>query len=155
MMHCEIIEVDKLHAAWPHICRHSPQTVRYAEDPGDGGNYTFIAAVGEGGEFLGLCVIDVGAMPFGPLAGEVACWLEDVLVLEPHRRRGIGTALLEAALARAWQAGARYARWTVTYDNAAGIALYRKTNAIFLPEEDPAVQPPERYYTVVMPRPPA
>ena len=150
MSYFRIIDVSKNDPAWQFIRRHSPQTVGYSENESDA-CYFFFAATDSSDECLGLCVIEVGPMPFGPLAGEVTAWLEDILVLEAHRRRGIATALMHAALRRAWSQGARHMQWTVPYENLTAIAFYRKMGALFIPEEDPSSPNPERYYTAIMP----
>jgi len=138
---------------WHHIAEHSPQHVQYIADPNDLGNYHCLVAVDSDQTFQGLCIIDVGPMRFGPLADETAGFLENILVPEPFRRQGIGSALLRAALQFAWQAGARHVRWTVDYENAAAISFYRSNGAVFIPEEDPQAENPEKYYTVVVVNP--
>jgi len=118
------------------------------EDPKDDGNYHCFLAVGPGDTFLGLSVIDIGPMCFGPLAQETVGFLENTLVLPPYRRQGIGTALLRTALRVAWKQGAKHVRWTVGYEDE-GLPFYRALGVVFIPEEDPHVENPEKYYTVV------
>lgn len=138
---------------WPDVAGLFPRAVAHMADTADDGDYHFFAAVDEAGRFLGGSVVDVGPMGFGPLADATVGFLEDIEVLEPHRRRGVGSALLGAALRFAWDAGAEHVRWTVDYGNAAAIALYRGAGALFIPEEDPGAAEPERCYTVVVGRP--
>ena len=148
-MNYQIVAVAEGDAHWPHICRHSPQTVRYAAEERDR-EYRFFAAISPANEFLGLCVIEMDPMSFGPLAGRMSAWLEDIVVLEPCRRRGVGTAMLQAALECAWAAGANHVEWTVKFDNAAAIALCRKFGVAFIEEPEST---DEHYYKVVVVRP--
>ena len=138
---------------WPHVCRLFPLAVARLDDPADGGHYHFFVATDDAGEFLGGCVTDVGPLRFGPLTDLVEGFLEDIVVLEPHRRRGVGTALMRAALDNAWQAGARHVRWGQGYNDLGLLAFYRSFGATFIPEEDPAAAESERCYTVVVVNP--
>lgn len=135
-------------ALWRYVAEYSPETIRWIEDPADDGNYHCFLAVGPGNTFMGLCVIDIGPMRFGPLAQETVGFLENILVLPSHRRQGIGTAILSAVLKFAWQQGAKHVRWTVGYEDE-GLPFYRALGFAFIPEEDPHSESPERYYTVV------
>jgi GNAT superfamily N-acetyltransferase len=143
-----IIQVSVGDPFWSHVAEHSPQTVQYMADPNDGGNYHCFLAMGADNAFLGLSIVDVGPMHFGPLADETTGFLENILVLPAYRRQGIGTDLLQAALDNAWEAGARHVRWTVGYEDE-GLPFYHKLGFAFVPEEDPQNEHPERYYTVV------
>lgn len=146
-----IVEPDE--PIWPRLAALFPRQVEYMRAPGDAGNYTFFAAVDEGGAFLGGCVIDIGPLRFGPLGDRTAGFLENVEVPEAFRRRGIGARLLRTALAYAWEHGAESVRWTVPYENTAALALYDKVGCTFVPEEDPAAPETGRYYTVVAANP--
>jgi GNAT superfamily N-acetyltransferase len=53
-------------------------------------------------------------------------WLDDLFVLAPHRRRGIGTQLVSAALARARERGASEVRLAAAMGDAGLVALYRR-----------------------------
>jgi len=141
---------DKL---WGYIERHSPQTVQYMTDPSDDGDYRCFVAVDEHDAFMGLCVVDIGRLGFGPLADQTVACLENILVLEGHRRRGTGSALLQTALAAAWELGSAHVWWTVEYENTGAIGFYLANGAVFIAEEDPDSEAPERYYTVVIPNP--
>lgn len=152
-MNVAVTEVRPGDALWPDVAELFPRAVGWMNDPNDDGDYHFLAAASERGAFLGGCVIDVGAMSFGPLADRTIGFVEDIEVLEPHRRRGVGTALLRAALDLAWALGAQSVRWTADYDNAAAIALYERIGAAFVPEEDPDAAEPQRCYTVVVVNP--
>jgi GNAT superfamily N-acetyltransferase len=133
---------------WQHVAEHAPQVARWLDDPNDDGNYTCFVATAPDGAFFGLSVVDIGEMGFGPLAELMVGFLEDVLVLPPHRRQGIGTALLRTALNAAWACGASYVRTTVDYD-AEALAFYRALGFAFIPEEDPDSQSPQKCYTAV------
>jgi GNAT superfamily N-acetyltransferase len=52
------------------------------------------------------------------------CWLEDLFVREDARRRGVGAALVQSAIGRASERGARRVELDTNEDNAAAIALY-------------------------------
>lgn len=54
------------------------------------------------------------------------CWLEDLFVEAGTRRRGVGDALLELAIAHATQRGAKRIELDTNEDNAASLALYRR-----------------------------
>ena len=56
--------------------------------------------------------------------GTPDCWLEDLYVEEAGRGRGLGRALVEAALERARARGAARIELDTNEDNAAAIALY-------------------------------
>ena len=148
-MNIRIRQVEPCGDLWPEICKLFPRAVAWLDDPKDEGSYSFFAAVDDKDVFLGGAVIDIGAMGFGPLSETTIGFLEDIEVIETHRRHGVGTALLRAALNHAWQTGCQNVRWTVAYDNAAAIALYQKAGVGFVPDEDPSQDPPEEQYTVV------
>jgi len=152
-MSAHVAEVTPNDPLWPVVSELFPRAVGWLADPNDDGDYHFLAAADERGTFLGGGVIDVGAMSFGPLADRTIGFLENIEVLEPHRRRGVGTALLRAALDLAWTLGAQSVRWTADYDNAAAIALYDRIGATFVPEEDPDAADPQHCYTVVVANP--
>ena len=86
-MEYRIVESIVGEELWHFVVEHSPQTVRHMENPSDGGNYLCFLAVGSGKTFLGLSVIDIGPMHFGPLAADTVGFLENILVLPPYRRR--------------------------------------------------------------------
>ena len=69
------------------------------------------------------------------------------------QKHGIGSALLQTALSAAWESGAAHVWWTVGYENTPAIGFYLENGAVFIAEEDPDAESPERYYTVVIQNP--
>jgi len=61
-------------------------------------------------------------------------YLEDLFVLEPHRRRGIGRALLARLAALALERGSGRVEWSVLDWNASAIAFYQSLGASVLPD---------------------
>ena len=57
--------------------------------------------------------------------GTEDCWLEDLFVEDGARGRGLGKALLEAAIKRAKARNCRRIELDVNEDNEAALALYR------------------------------
>jgi GNAT superfamily N-acetyltransferase len=133
---------------WPLVCEHFPTSVKYLGDPEDDGDYHFFVAVDGGGHFLGGAVIDVGPIDYGPLAGRMEGFLEDVEVAEARRRQGIGTALMRRVLDFAWELGAAHVRWTVSCTDPAAVAFYDRLGCAMLPERDEQ-NPDHEYYLVV------
>ena len=81
-------------------------------------------------EFL-LGIVDEAAIAVCQLrfrlcvwTGAPDCWLEDLYVEERARRRGVGEALVAAAIERAAARGCRRIDLDVNEDNAAARALY-------------------------------
>jgi GNAT superfamily N-acetyltransferase len=62
---------------------------------------------------------------FGLWLAGTDCWLEDLFVAPPARRRGVGAALVQASIARARERGARRIELDTNETNAAAIALYQ------------------------------
>lgn len=54
------------------------------------------------------------------------CWLEDLYVSGPARRRGLGAALVDAAVGRAQARRARRIELDVNESNAGALALYER-----------------------------
>lgn len=150
-MDFQIAQSKRGDSLWPHVIEHSPQTVRWVEDPKDDGNYNCFLALGDKNKFMGLCVIDIAPLAFGPLSDRIIGFLEELRVLAPYRRNGIGTALLHAALSLAWQRGANNVHWVLDYENTEGIAFCLSAGVAFIAEkdEDPETGEPEEYYFVV------
>ena len=139
--------------AWAQVADLFPCAIDWVDDPNETGEYRFFIATDDGGSLLGGSLIEIGTLRFGPLSDVRAGFLEDISVLESHRREGVGAALLGAALNCAWQAGCESIRATVAYDATAGIALYRGAGFGFIPEEDPDAEQPDRIYSIVASNP--
>jgi GNAT superfamily N-acetyltransferase len=63
---------------------------------------------------------------FGIWKAAPDCWLEALFVTAPARRRGVGAALVGAALARAAERGCRRIELDVSEANAAALGLYAR-----------------------------
>ena len=135
--------------AWPQVADLFPRAAGWLNDPSETGDYRFFVASDDNGNLLGGSVVEIGTLWFGPLSDVPAGFLEEIAVLEPHRRKGVGTALLRATLDCAWQAGCESVRTTVAYDATAAIALYRGIGFGFIPEEDPDEEQPDKTYSIV------
>jgi GNAT superfamily N-acetyltransferase len=61
-------------------------------------------------------------------------YLEDLFVVESHRRRGVGGALLAELIKTAEARGAGRLEWTVLQWNESAIAFYRRLGAELLPD---------------------
>jgi hypothetical protein len=122
-------------------------------DPSDRGDYRCFIALAARDDFAGLCIIAVAPLGFGPLADQTVACLENILVPTRYRRQGIGTALLQRGLGAAWQSGAAHLWWTAEYENLAAIAFYKCGGAVFIAEEDPASDKPQKCYAVVVANP--
>ncbi|HEX5365751.1 MAG TPA: GNAT family N-acetyltransferase [Acidimicrobiales bacterium] len=85
-------------------------------------------ALDEGGAIVGMATLATFRIPTGRRA-----WIEDVVVDESARGRGVGTALTEAMLARAGELRARTVDLTSRPTRQAANALYRKAG--FVPRE--------------------
>jgi GNAT superfamily N-acetyltransferase len=77
----------------------------------------------------GARVIAMAALHFttSTAEGGKVAWFEDCIVRPEHRRRGIGKALLEHAIAQARAAGALRVMLLTDGDNHSAQALYRKS----------------------------
>jgi GNAT superfamily N-acetyltransferase len=152
MRYC-VIQTRPEDRFWRHIERHSPQTVGYMADPKDEDDYHCFIALDAQRSFAGLSIVAIGRLGFGPLADQTVGCLENIFVPAPYRRQGIGSTLFQKALVAAWQARAVHVWWTIDYGNSAAIAFYVSRGAVFIAEEDPASDNPEKYYTVVIANP--
>jgi ribosomal protein S18 acetylase RimI-like enzyme len=80
-----------------------------------------LVARAEDGSVLGMLTLALFRIPTGMRA-----WIEDVVVDETARRRGIGEALTQAALRTAQEAGARTVDLTSRPSREAANRLYRR-----------------------------
>ena len=63
---------------------------------------------------------------FGIWTAAPDCWLEDLFVVEGARGRGVGAALVQAAIERAEARGCRRIELDVSESNAPALALYER-----------------------------
>lgn len=131
------------------VLEHFPDVAAWLRDPNDDSDYTAFVATDEDGAYLGAAILDLSELGFGPLRDTVAGFLEEIRVEPSARRKGVGSALINACLEFAWAHNAQHVRWTVDYDNANGIAFYRRMGFAFIPNEDPGAKTPQQSYTVV------
>lgn len=61
--------------------------------------------------------------------GAAAWWVAEIFVEAPHRRRGVGSALLAEAIRAVRAEGATFLQWLVAPDNAEAIAFYEHRGA--------------------------
>jgi ribosomal protein S18 acetylase RimI-like enzyme len=80
-----------------------------------------VAARSDGGGIVGLLTLVLFRIPTG-----VRAWIEDVVVDESQRGRGVGEALIRAAVRRAAAAGARTVDLTSRPSREAANRLYRR-----------------------------
>ncbi len=145
-----IREVKSGDGVWPQVAALFPSAVAWLDDPQDDGDYRFLAAIDDSDHLLGASVIEISNLVFGPLSDIPAGFLENIEVLEAHRRKGVGAAILNATFKLAWAADCESVRATVDYENGAALALYRSQGMGFIPEEDPdAPGEPARTYAIV------
>ena len=144
-----ICEAKPSDAIWPQVAALFPEAVAYLDDPADDGDYRFLVATDKSGNLLGGSVIEIGDLALGPLAEVPAGFVENIEVIEAHRRKGTGAALLVATLDLAWRSGCESVRSTVDYSNSAALALYRSQGLGFIPKEDPDAAEPDLCYSIV------
>ncbi len=88
--------------------------------------FRLTCAVTSTGGVLGGVHLDIGPRNFGPLGHELIAYVEHGFVRPEHRRQGVGTALLCAAIEVARDEGCLIMRCNVSWQNPAEIALCRK-----------------------------
>lgn len=81
----------------------------------------FLLASADDGEAEGVCQL---RYRWSVWTSAEDCWVEDVFVSEAARGSGLGRALMEAALERAWKRGCRRIELDVDEANTAALALY-------------------------------
>lgn len=85
----------------------------------------------EDGQILGFALF---FPTYSTWVGRPGIWLEDLFVLEAHRRRGIGRALLTRVAELAVERGCGRLEWSVLDWNAPARAFYRRLGAVALDE---------------------
>ena len=81
----------------------------------------------DGGEVVGFALFFT---TYSTWLGKRGIWLEDLFVLESHRRRGIGGSLLTRVAQLAVQRGSGRLEWSVLDWNAPALGFYRKLGAV-------------------------
>jgi ribosomal protein S18 acetylase RimI-like enzyme len=104
---------------------------------GDADTDFLLAAGAEGEPAAGICALRYRHSVW---MGADDCWLEDLFVRRGAQGRGLGAALVQAALDRAAARGCRRVELDVDEGNAAARALYRRLGFT----EHAKTDPPER-----------
>jgi ribosomal protein S18 acetylase RimI-like enzyme len=99
----------------------APSSDLLAEIVSSAASSVFVARDGADGPILGSLTLALFRIPTG-----LRAWIEDVVVDEAARGRGVGAALNEAALARARSAGARTVDLTSRPSREAANRLYQR-----------------------------
>lgn len=107
------------------ITLHDLERDAFGEDP----IFRFIIAE-ENGEVLGMALYYT---KYSTWKGR-CLFLEDIIVGEKHRNKGIGTLLFEMVIKSAWEMKARRIEWQVLDWNTPAIKFYEKYNAVFMKE---------------------
>lgn len=71
---------------------------------------------------------------YSTFQGRAGLFLDDLYVRPPHRKQGIGKALLAHVAGIAWKEGYFCVRWEVLNWNAPAIEFYRQLGAVFFDE---------------------
>jgi ribosomal protein S18 acetylase RimI-like enzyme len=98
-----------------------PSADDVAEIVASPGTVLLVARDGDGGEIVGTLTLALFRIPTG-----VRAWIEDVVTDGAAQRRGVGTALVQAALRRAAEAGARTVDLTSRASREDANRLYQK-----------------------------
>ena len=108
--HCEILaELEKL-------CFSRPWSQKALEDEVDNPRAYFVTAV-DGDKILGY-----GGMH----CSHMECYIDNIAVFGHHRRKGVGSAIVEALAAEARRQRAEFISLEVRPSNRAAVALYTK-----------------------------
>ena len=107
----------------PQLSRNAavPTEAEIAEIVSSPATVLFVARDRITGDIVGSLTLALFRIPTG-----LRAWIEDVVVAEAGRRRGIGEALTWAAIARAEAAGARTVDLTSRASREAANRLYRR-----------------------------
>jgi ribosomal protein S18 acetylase RimI-like enzyme len=126
-MHVELVEAvsDELVEAFarlvPQLTSTSPPPARAALEEIVGSSVTSVIVAREGDDIVGTLTLAVFRIPTG-----IRAWIEDVVVDEHARGRGVGEALTLEAIVRARAAGARSVELTSRPTREAANRLYRR-----------------------------
>lgn len=119
----------------------------------DEGRYHVLATVDDEAGVMGVAVLEIGTLGFGPLGTNSVGFVETVFVAPDFRGRGVGKRLICASLEYAWKCGCDSVRASVGYEEAAALSICEKLGFAFVPEEDMASIGGELRYTIVAIRP--
>ena len=126
-MRVELVEAvsDELVEAFarlvPQLTSTSPPPSRAALEEIAGSSATSLIVAREGEDIVGTLTLAVFRIPTG-----IRAWIEDVVVDEGARGRGVGEALTLDAIVRARAAGARSVELTSRPTREAANRLYRR-----------------------------
>ena len=118
------------------------ETRRFMRASIAGRNPNFVALVGD--RVVGWC--DIQRVPRDTMAHSGVLGIG---IVESFRRKGIGSALLRAALARARKSGLTRVELTVREDNRRAIALYKKFGFVVEGVKRNGFRVDGRYYNVI------
>ncbi len=111
------------------VYEQSPESVEATveEYRQDFGNGLFEGLIAESeGRVVGMALY---FMAYSSWKGKML-YLDDLVVTEAYRRRGIGQLLLDAFLAEARRRGCRLAKWQVLDWNQPAVDFYKKNQAV-------------------------
>jgi GNAT superfamily N-acetyltransferase len=111
------------------VYEQSPESVEATveEYRQDFGNGFFEGLIAESeGRVVGMALY---FMAYSSWKGKML-YLDDLVVTEAYRRRGIGQLLLDAFLAEARRRGCRLAKWQVLDWNQPAVDFYKKNQAV-------------------------
>lgn len=100
---------------------------RYVADGFDGRPLFECFVAEEGEEIVGIALFYFG---YSTWKGKLG-YLDDLVVKETHRRRGIGRQLIKAFIQYAHRQGAHMVRWQVLDWNESAIEMYKSLGAVF------------------------
>jgi GNAT superfamily N-acetyltransferase len=117
---------------WPSDNAMLAMVERLIEDPG---TEYLLAAVDDDAPPAGVCQL---RFRLSVWTAAHDCWLEDLFVEEAARGKGLGAALVDAALARARERGCRRVELDTSEDNHPALALYHRFGFSEKLKSDPA-----------------
>jgi ribosomal protein S18 acetylase RimI-like enzyme len=118
--HAELPEVPPVRPVAESWERRRHQYREWLED----GSGRLFVAEDDGGRAVGYLMLTIGGKPATWDVGERAAEVETMSVLPDARSRGVGAALMDAALSHAEDEGVRAIGVGVVHSNDAGIRFY-------------------------------
>jgi ribosomal protein S18 acetylase RimI-like enzyme len=113
--------LDAIKTLLPQLSSAAPPTFAELDEVATSPATTLFVARNAGGRIVGALTLAHFRLPTG-----VRAWIEDVVVDQTERGGGIGSALVEAAVDVARQAGARTVDLTSRPDREAANRLYQR-----------------------------